>query len=78
MKKGFLNAEKQRILGLENELNKILNIKKDTLQNREIQKKTLSHYTYNNLNFDSSWELAVYIYCIDNNICINRLPTKFT
>ena len=47
-------------------------------QNREIQKKTLSHYTYNNLNFDSSWELAVYIYCIDNNICINRLPTKFT
>ena len=46
-------------------------------QNREIQKKTLSHYKYNNLNFDSSWELAVYIYCIDNNISISRLPASF-
>lgn len=46
-------------------------------QNREIQRKTLSHYKYNSLNFDSSWELATYIYCIDNNISILRLPIKF-
>ena len=46
MKKGFLNAEKQRILGLETELNKILNIKKDTLQNREIQKNVYNKFNY--------------------------------
>lgn len=46
-------------------------------QNREIQKRTLSHYKFNNINFDSSWELAVYIYSIDNNISIDRLPNKF-
>ena len=47
-------------------------------QNREIQKKTLSHYKYNNLNFDSSWEVATYIYFIDHNISIQRLPIRFT
>lgn len=46
-------------------------------QNREIQKKTLSHYKYDGLNFDSSWELAVFIYCVDNNIPIIRLPVRF-
>ena len=46
-------------------------------QNREIQIKTMSHYKYNDLNFDSSWELAAYIYCIDNNISIIRLPIRF-
>lgn len=46
-------------------------------QNRNIQKKTLSHYKYNGLNFDSSWELATYIYCVDNNISVLRLPTRF-
>ena len=46
-------------------------------QNREIQRKTMSHYKYNDLNFDSSWELATYIYCIDNNIPIIRLPIRF-
>jgi hypothetical protein len=49
---------------------------KNPQQNREIQKRTLSHYKYDNLNFDSSWELAVYIYCKDNNIPINRLPIR--
>ena len=45
-------------------------------QNREIQIKTLSHYKYNDINFDSSWELAVYIYCIDYNIYIEREPIR--
>lgn len=46
-------------------------------QNRDIQIKTLSHYKYNNIIFDSSWELAVFIYCIDYNIPIERVPTIF-
>lgn len=46
-------------------------------QNREIHVKTMKHYVYNSVNFDSSWELAVYIYCIDHNISIEREPIKF-
>ncbi len=47
-------------------------------QNREIHVKTMKHYKYNDVNFDSSWELAVYIYCIDHNIYIDREPVRFT
>lgn len=46
-------------------------------QNHEIHVKTMKHYKYNSLNFDSSWELAVYIYCIDHNIHIEREPVRF-
>ena len=34
-------------------------------------------YYYYNLYFDSSWELAVWIYCIDHNIPIIREPVIF-
>lgn len=37
-------------------------------QSHEIQKKFKLKYTYNNINFDSSWELAYYIWLTDNNI----------
>ena len=45
--------------------------------NHEIHVKTMKHYKYDSLNFDSSWELAVYIYCVDNNIHIEREPVRF-
>lgn len=35
-----------------------------------------STYKYNDLHFDSSWELAFYIYLIDNNSKIKREPKK--
>lgn len=38
----------------------------------------LRKYTYNNLYFDSSWELAFYIYCIDHNIKISKESKMFT
>ena len=38
------------------------------MQNHEIQLKSKKKYTYENIQFDSSWELALYIYCKDNNI----------
>ena len=31
-----------------------------------------SKYYYNNIYFDSSWELAFYIYCVDHGINIER------
>lgn len=34
-------------------------------------------YKYNNIYFDSSWELAFWIYHIDNNINIKREPISF-
>ena len=37
-------------------------------QNPEIFNKRFSKYKYNNLYFDSSWELAYYIWLKDNNI----------
>lgn len=46
-------------------------------QNHEIHVKTMKHYKYDSLNFDSSWELAVYIYCIDHKIHIEREPLRF-
>lgn len=46
-------------------------------QNLEIhQKSEKQHYRYNEINFDSSWELAVWIYFTDNNIKIEREPIK--
>lgn len=46
-------------------------------QNHEIHVRTMKHYKYDSLNFDSSWELAVYIYCIDHKIHIEREPLRF-
>ena len=34
-------------------------------------------YYYNNIYFDSSYELVFYKWCIDNNISITREPTRF-
>ena len=34
-------------------------------------------YIYFGITFDSSWELAVWIYCIDHNIPIIREPVRF-
>lgn len=46
-------------------------------QNLEIRQKTeRRHYRYNGINFDSSWELAVWIYFTDHNINIEREPIK--
>lgn len=46
-------------------------------QTREFQEKRYKHYCYDNAYFDSSWELAVWIYCKDHNIDIEREPTYF-
>lgn len=46
-------------------------------QNELIRQKTeRKHYRYNGINFDSSWELAVWIYFTDNHIFIEREPVK--
>lgn len=45
------------------------------MQNYDIQLKSKKKYTYNNIQFDSSWELALYIYCIDNNINFEYHPS---
>lgn len=37
-----------------------------------------STYKYNDEFFDSSWELAIYIYCLDNNIDIIREPIELS
>lgn len=39
-----------------------------SLYSKVVHKK----YIYDNIMFDSSWELAFYIYCTDNNILITR------
>ena len=38
------------------------------MQNPIIRNKTKRKYTYNNINFDSSWEIAFYIWLKDHNI----------
>lgn len=43
---------------------------------RYSNKKITSKYYYDNLYFDSSWELATWIYCKDHNIAIERLPVR--
>ena len=42
------------------------------------QQSVHKKYLYNNIRFDSSWELAFYIYCIDNGLDIKRCPDSFT
>lgn len=43
-------------------------------QVHEIQSKKVKKYEYEGIQFDSSWELAVWIYAKDNNIQIEREP----
>ena len=35
-------------------------------------------FTYDNISFDSSWELAIWIYAKDHNIPIEREPVKLS
>lgn len=41
-------------------------------QTQEYQCKAKKRYTYQNIQFDSSWELAFFIYCKDHNYNISR------
>ena len=43
-------------------------------RSHEIQKHSKQKYTYNELHFDSSWELAYYIYLKDHNIEFEYQP----
>lgn len=43
----------------------------------EVQKKKSKRYAYDGLFFDSSWELALWIYAKDHNQYIEREPCKF-
>lgn len=43
-------------------------------QNMEIFRNQLKKYTYNCIQFDSSWELAYYIYNVDHNISFEYQP----
>lgn len=43
-------------------------IKEKSMKNRENMLNQKIGYTYNNIHFDSSWELAYFIYLIDNKI----------
>ena len=45
-------------------------------QTKEYHQKCHKKYLYNNEKFDSSWELAFYIYHIDNGIPIKRNPRR--
>ena len=47
-------------------------------QTKKFQEQRYKHFYYDNTYFDSSWELAVWIYCKDNNIDIEREPCSFT
>jgi hypothetical protein len=44
------------------------------LQNKEIRGKAKSKYLYNNIKFDSSWEIAYYIYLTDHHIRFEYHP----
>lgn len=47
------------------------------IQNKEVYSKNkLGHYEYDNIKFDSSWELAVFIWHKNNNIDIVREPCQ--
>lgn len=41
-------------------------------QSDEYQRKAHKRYTYEGIAFDSSWEIAFYIYCKDNGMTITR------
>ena len=45
-----------------------------TMYNHELFIKTKQKYTYNNINFDSAWELAYYIWLKDHNIDFEYQP----
>lgn len=45
-------------------------------QNRDFMRNMQKRYVYCGLNFDSSIELAVYIWCKDNNISFEYQPNK--
>lgn len=47
------------------------------LQNKDIQKKSVAKYMYDNEFFDSSWELALWIYAHDHNENIIHEPRSF-
>lgn len=47
------------------------------MQNIDIQNSTKKKYTYNGINFDSSWELAFWIFNIDNGYNIKRCDKSF-
>ena len=42
------------------------------IQCKQVQDKARIKYMYDNQNFDSSWELAFWIYCKDNNLDIKH------
>lgn len=46
-------------------------------QTEKFQQQRYKHYYYDNTYFDSSWELAVWIYCKDKGISIKREPIYF-
>lgn len=47
---------------------------RNPLQCKEIRDKTKKKYCYNGVNFDSSWEIAYYIYLTDHNIRFEYHP----
>lgn len=47
-------------------------------QAKEFKNKAWKRYNYNNISFDSSWELALYIYARDHNEEIIREPITFS
>lgn len=44
------------------------------MHNKDIVIKTITRYKYNNICFDSSWELALYIWLVDNKIKFEYHP----
>ena len=46
-------------------------------QNKEIRSKQKHKYTYDGKNFDSSWEIAYYIYLTDHHIRFEYHPIDF-
>ena len=63
----------------ENYLNRRLEIQKSRTKEywKEIRSKSHHSYFYEGLDFDSSWELAVWIYAKDHSLDIEREPIMF-
>ena len=49
----------------------------NSMQNPDIRKKSQLKYSYDNKTFDSSWELAYYIWLKDNNIDFEYHPNVY-
>lgn len=47
------------------------------IQNQDVQNSIKKKYVYNNMKFDSSWELAFYIFHIENGYNIKRCEKSF-